>query len=308
MHARIAEVGRARFFRTREIEEWTNAVFIHPLSELVARALDRIGVHPNVVSLGGMALGVAAGFAYHEVGNVWAALAGFFLMIGWHVLDGADGQLARLSGKTSEAGKVLDGVADHVAFTAVYVGLAAALAPVYGPGIWIVVLGAGLSHLAQSAAYEFQRSSYDCIVHAKSTACVPSPADFRRGLSRKRGLARVFGIIHLGYLHVQHLASAADGKAGAAVERSLRNASDPEAVRLLYRRANLDVVRAWSVLCSNYRTIALFAFSLAGLPLYYFYYEIAVLNVALLILTTVQRRRNATLQIWIADTMRGKAA
>ncbi len=292
---------RERFIRTREIEEWTNLVFVHPLSERFARLFDRFGIHPNLVSLTGMILGIAAGIAYHQVDNAWAVSSGFLLMIGWHVMDGADGQLARLSGKSSEIGKILDGLADHVAFTSVYIGLAAALSVSYGTNVWILVVVAGLSHAVQSAASEYQRQSYDFFVHRKASARVPPLDEWRLSLRRKRGVRRILGRLYLLYLYVQHAAAGARGGTDEFVERVLRTASDPDTVRMLYRRVNIGAVRWWSVLCSNYRTIALFTFCIAGRPLYYFIFEIVVMNGVLLLLTHMQRTRNRLLRESIAD-------
>lgn len=48
-------------------------------------------------------------------------------MVVWHILDGVDGQLARLTNRQSEFGKVIDGLADNVTFVSVYFGLGLAL-------------------------------------------------------------------------------------------------------------------------------------------------------------------------------------
>ena len=93
--------------RTAEIEEWTNRVVIHPVSSRLTPWLARLGVSPNAVSLAGMACGLAAGMAYHRsVAGPAYAVAGLLLMLAWHVLDGADGQLARLT-HTQGAGRHL---------------------------------------------------------------------------------------------------------------------------------------------------------------------------------------------------------
>lgn len=304
---REPRASREAFIRTREIEEWTNLVFVHPLSTRVATTLNRFGVHPDVVSGLGMAFGVAAGIAYHHVGSEAAVVAGFLLMIAWHVMDGADGQLARLSGKTSEVGKVLDGLADHVAFASVYVGLATALATSYGANVWMIVVGAGLSHLVQSAAYEYWRQTYDYVVHGKTSARVPSIDECRQRVRTKEGGERLFAAVYLAYLHVQYAAAGADAATSATVQRAMQREADGESVREAYRWTHLQAVRRWAILCSNYRTLAIFIFCLAGLPLGYFLYEIVVLNLALLGLTRMQRRRNAQLMEWIAERPWGAA-
>ena len=61
-------------------------------------------------------------------------------------------------------------------------------------------------------------------------------------------------------------------------------------VRAAYRAVNLDAVRRWSLLCSNYRTIAIFVAALLGSPLYFFLFEIVGLNAAFAGLSAMQAR------------------
>src|SRR3546814_5178632 len=92
-----------------------------------------------------MACGVLAGFAYYHYTSWWGPLLGFLLMVTWHILDGSDGQLARLTNQQSELGKVIDGICDYMTFIAVYGGLGLAMSQRFGPAIWwlLVVAGAG---------------------------------------------------------------------------------------------------------------------------------------------------------------------
>src|SRR5262249_8817708 len=89
-----------------------------------------------------------------------ACILGFVLMIVWHIMDGADGQLARLSGKVTASGYVIDGICDYVTFIVVYVALALRLSADHGSAVWIVVVAAGGSHIIQAAAFELQRAAY----------------------------------------------------------------------------------------------------------------------------------------------------
>src|SRR5262249_41259791 len=104
--------------RTREIEEITNLYFIHPLPAALRPHLARLRITPNGVCITGMLFGIAAAFAYYHaccgLGDRRFAIIGFVLMIAWHVMDGADGQLARFTHSFSYFGKVLDGISDNV--------------------------------------------------------------------------------------------------------------------------------------------------------------------------------------------------
>src|SRR3954471_18230839 len=85
--------------RTIEIEEFTNRYVIHPISGWLVPLFHQRDIHPNTVSLAGAVSGAIAAVCYYNYEHTAAAVAGFLFMLGWHVFDGADGQLARLSGK-----------------------------------------------------------------------------------------------------------------------------------------------------------------------------------------------------------------
>ncbi len=139
----------------------TNLYFIHPIASRLTPIFAKLGISANAVSLAGMAFGISAGVAYYNYRDPRWAIAGFVLMIAWHVMDGADGQLARLTNSQSELGKILDGICDYVTFIAVYSALAAALTPRYGGWVWALAIVAGICHSVQAAAYEVQRQEYN---------------------------------------------------------------------------------------------------------------------------------------------------
>ncbi|MGI9175136.1 MAG: CDP-alcohol phosphatidyltransferase family protein [Rhodothermales bacterium] len=288
--------------RTREIEEVTNLYFIHPVSRTLVTYFARWGVQPNAVSVLGMMLGAAAAVAYYAYDYWPMAVLGFLLMIGWHVMDGADGQLARLTGQTSEIGKVLDGLCDYGTFVLVYLSLAAASAQALGPWVWIVAVLAGLSHAAHAGAYEFERQSYDFWVHGKASARPIPPDVLRRELPDREGVARLFGYLHLAYLHVQYRVAGVDWSLINELEGALCEGDDQAQVREAYRAVQRPAVRRWALLCSNYHTLAIFIACLAGSPLAYFLFEIVVLNAIFAGLRYMQAQRNKTLRLMLATS------
>jgi phosphatidylglycerophosphate synthase len=90
----------------------------------VARGLGRLGVTPNVITLIGFAIAVAA--AYFAATHVWL-YAGLLVIIG-AAFDLFDGAVARATGRTSRLGAFLDSTFDRAGEAAVYVGLIAGLA------------------------------------------------------------------------------------------------------------------------------------------------------------------------------------
>ena len=90
-----------------------------PLSRPLAATLARTPVTPDVVTFATLAfsLGVGAlvGLGWHLAGGVGIQLAS--------VIDGVDGDLARLRGRTSRFGAALDAIADRYADAAILGGM-----------------------------------------------------------------------------------------------------------------------------------------------------------------------------------------
>lgn len=290
--------------RTQEIEEATNLYIIHPISRMLVTFFARWGVRPNTVSVLGIVFGGLAALAYYHYAQWPMAVLGFVLMIGWHIMDGSDGQLARLTGQTSELGKALDGLCDHLSFVLIYVSLGLATAQVYGSWVWILAFAAGFSHVAQATAYEFQRQAYDYWVFDKASARIVQPEEFEERLPEDRSLARrMLDFMMLTYLRVQFRMAGVNTALLADLEQALQETDDQSVIRQAYRRFNLHAVKSWSLLCSNYRTIAIFIACLAGNPVYFFLFEIIVLNGTLIWLRYMQGRQNRALQAWLALSM-----
>lgn len=263
--------------RTPEIEDVTNACFIHPLSRRLTLLLAQGGVAPNAVSLAGMACGLMAGVAYFHYAAWWGPVLGAALMVAWHILDGSDGQLARLTGQQSELGKVIDGCCDYVTFIAVYAGLGLAMAHPMGPWVWALVLAASLAHAVQAAAYEVQRQAYDVAVHGKRAAELPKLEELRAQAGG--GLLQRLYVV---YVRMQYLA---DGAAATRRERlAAALARHPQLqaqIRARYREVFAPQVRAWGLLSSNYRTLAIFVAALFAVPWLYFVWVLAGLSLVM---------------------------
>lgn len=273
-----AGVVRWYAWRPAEIEEPTNRWFIHPLSWLLTCHLARWGVHPNVVSIAAFCCGLGAAVAYGFWWEGWTCSVGFGCMLLWHVLDGTDGQLARLTGKASELGKLLDGLCDHGTFAALYGALAVSLLPQMGLWAFLLAAGAGFSHFVQASAYERQRQLYEGLVLGKPGL---TPA-WERVPPALHGLYRL-------YCTVQQWLS------GERTLRACLREDVRERVRWAYRLLFRPVVYGWSVLSSNYRTAVLFLVCCAGLPAAFFWWELIGLNVLMVLLFSWTHRRQRQL-------------
>ena len=276
--------------RTEEIEAFTNLHVVHPIANRLTPLLAAAGVRPNAVSLAGMACGVLAGIAYARFPDIRFAIAGFMLMIAWHVMDGADGQLARLTHTQSHLGKILDGVCDYVTFIAVYVGLALALAPRHGDWVYGLVLISGACHAVQSAIYEAQRQEYGFWGLGRLGQ------DLLASNETPRRAGRIPDLLHAAYVRLQVLGIGGNlgyrRRLAAAIARAPEQAM---AIRQRYRDVFAPTVRRWSILSSNTRTLAIFICALFKAPLYFFCFEIAGLSLVTVILLALLPGRYALL-------------
>ena len=149
--ARTAALNLVRPLRPRELEDTLNHKLYHPLAWQLARLLARTPVTPNQVSVSGGLTVVCAAIAYISPlwgGEVWpfSAALGLLLHMAWHVIDGADGDQARMTGRTSPYGEMIDGLCDYSSHLVLYVLLGVFLAATMGPWAWAITIPAGLAH------------------------------------------------------------------------------------------------------------------------------------------------------------------
>lgn len=113
-----------------ETEDWLDLHVIRPLCYYCAKGFNVFDIHPNTVTILSMIIGAgscvlfAHGCIRYEgttglIYNLWA----FALLMVADILDCTDGQLARMSGKKSKVGRILDGMAGFVWFTPIYMAM-----------------------------------------------------------------------------------------------------------------------------------------------------------------------------------------
>lgn len=121
-------------YKSKDTEEWLDTIFNRPIGFLWAKFFNAFGIHPNVVTVLSMILGAASGYMFHYHTYVLNAFCGWsgmtcniiaILLLVWaNHYDSADGQLARMSGKKTQLGRILDGTAADVWYVSIYLALA----------------------------------------------------------------------------------------------------------------------------------------------------------------------------------------
>jgi phosphatidylglycerophosphate synthase len=279
--AAASQAAPAPTGRPREIEEWSNLKVIHPLSRVLVTLLIPTGITPNMVSVAGVFIAVAAASSYALLAWPLAAFAGFGLYVVWHVVDGADGDLARRTGRASLTGELVDGICDHLSQLILYGVFGVMAAAEFGPIAWLAAALAGISHFLQANSYETGRRKYRRWVYGAT-----SVAD-----ANKKNI----GTLGRLYVRASALVAVDDAAVEAVMAEHVRNPAAGPRARALYRDYHQPVVKARALLSSNHRTIAGFVSVLAGSPLYFFLYEIIVLNAAMLGFNARQKDRNKSL-------------
>ena len=266
---------------------------VHPLSRALVGLLIPTGISPNAVSISGVFAAAAAAAGY--VGLPWpaGAFVGFGFHIVWHVLDGADGDLARRTGRTSSNGELIDGVCDYAGRAILYVSLAWLLSGQIGWTAWPLAVAAGLSRLVQANSYETLRRNYRRWVYGVRW--------IRQDLDQAGGRRGLLGSLGGLFLWVSARVTPDDRALDAALALTLerRPAQAPAARALLRERLQPAVKRA-GVLATNHETVAVFASLLAGSPLFLFLYILLGLNAAYAASYLDQKARIARLQAELA--------
>jgi phosphatidylglycerophosphate synthase len=96
------------------------------ISVPISRQLIKFPITPNMVSIFTLGVGIASG-ALFGVGGYWNVLAGAVLSVWAGILDGCDGEVARLKLMESDFGCWLETVCDYLYYLLIFAGMAIGL-------------------------------------------------------------------------------------------------------------------------------------------------------------------------------------
>ncbi|HYD23656.1 MAG TPA: CDP-alcohol phosphatidyltransferase family protein [Croceibacterium sp.] len=270
--------GQPAAGRVPELQDPLNRYVYHPLAARLARLLQPTGLSPNTVSvMSGLLICAAAAFYTR---SDWAAAVwlGFACHLAWHVVDGADGDLARLTGRASAVGEFVDGACDYLGHGVLYVALAIVLDDAIGVWAWLLSTAAALSRVVQSNHAETQRRSFLWRVYG-----VPwlktAESDGRPVFAGGGWFSRASERVARGYVALAGWLS----PASAALDELLESAAGTRLADMRRRVRETAQRSIWlqKALGANPRTILLGASMLAGSPLWFLLTEAVALNVLL---------------------------
>ena len=279
-------------YKAYEIEELVDVYFYRRLGYLVALAARAARQTPNTISLVAAAAGAAGGAMLYDDR---LAPGGFVLLVAHGVLDSADGQLARLTDRTSELGRILDGVAGYVTHIAIFAALALrAVDRGAGADAWLWALLAGLSVAIHAQLYEYHRMSY---LRYAIQGVVPEPGGTqsraKEDLAKSSGPRLATAALYRAarwYEAMQARLAGTHPRVEQAIAARAVNGVVTTDDRSRYRESFYRLVRGWNALGDNVRRYAIGLFVFIWHIDWFVPFILGPMNLLVIVLSLWQRR------------------
>ena len=292
--------------KSADTEDWLDLHVVRPLCYYFAVLFAKLDIHPNTVTIWSMIIGAASTvfFAYgswYYAGSfgLWMNIVAILLLCLADILDCTDGQLARMTGKKSRLGRILDGVAGFAWFVPIYhvlvyrfymhhtlefewLGIAdtpenvwIATAVVYALGLWSGIVGlAGQQRLADyyiqvhlfflkgEKGSELDNSKKQQEIYNQMTKDTPT-------------VERVFQKSYIDYTRKQENKTPQFQRLLQKLKEKFGSTDNvPQEFRDEFRRRSLPVIKWNGLLTFNFRSAWLFLFCLMDVPVMNFVWEI----------------------------------
>ncbi len=277
-------------FKSNDTEEWLDVHFTRPIGLVFALFWNKFGVHPNVITILSIFLGIGAGYMFAFT-DLWHNLAGVVLLMFANFCDSTDGQMARLTGKKTLIGRMLDGFSGDVWFFCIYAAFAYRLMDEtipftdcqWGLLSWVVAAVAGiLCHSPQSSLSDYYRQIHLFFLKGKGGSELDNYAQQRaiyESLPKSQLLDRVFYYNYSNYCKSQEKRTPMFQKLFAAIRTRYNGAEGmPEEIKQEFLAGSRPLMPLTNILTFNTRAICIYVTALIGLPLLYLLFEITVMQ------------------------------
>lgn len=257
------------FYKDREIEDFLDLKFYHPLGYFFAVILGKIGFTPNMVSFLSMIVGISGVYLIYINYQVLGAV----FIIFSSVLDSSDGQIARMKNMVSRYGRIIDGLVGYVIFGSLYFAIALR----YWDGNYffiILMIFSIISNAIHSSVYDFYRTAiinvsknkYCDLLIEKQDGFLSSLYNFY--LSYQKAIC----FIHIKFINL-------------IVNRKIN-----EKQIKLYREKMLSNIQFINLLGDNWKINAIFILALFNRIDLFFFYIIFILNAVFIYVVLRQRK------------------
>src|SRR6187399_1890330 len=261
-------------FKAREVEGILDLHFYRPIGFRLAALFAKLKMTPAAVSLLAGIFGVIAGHLYFYR-SLGINIAGMVLHVCANALDNADGQLARLTHQASRKGRIIDSVADHLVFASVYIHLTLRCAFAgASPAIWLLALGAAISHALQGAGADYYRTAFLYFTGGARNGIDSSSAlraDYRKLSWGQRAWDKLLLALYLNFTLQQEVLAPRLKKLRETANTAFHGRI-PGWLEQRYRDAASHMLKWWRLLMTNTRMVVLFLLLLVGQPVYYFWF------------------------------------
>ena len=295
--------------KSAETEDWLDYHIIRPFCYYLSVFFARFDIHPNTVTIASMFIGAASAFffahgCYHYEqgwGLAYNIIAIVLLMIA-DILDCTDGQLARMTGKKSRMGRILDGVAGFTWFLPIYSALVyrfychhdiefgwfgiedTTTNVLIATGVvFVLALISGLKGLAgqQRLADYYIQVHLFFLKGEKGSELDNSTRQreiYRNMPSDSHWVERLFQKSYIDYtLKQEHVTPAFQSLMAKLRERYGSSDNIPQSVRDEFRMQSLPLMKWNGLLTFNFRSAWLFLFCLLDIPTMNFIFEIFIM-------------------------------
>tara|TARA_Y100001972_G_scaffold129198_1_gene195112 strand:+ start:3261 stop:4178 length:918 start_codon:yes stop_codon:yes gene_type:complete len=235
-----------------DIEERFDLYFSRFFGLFFAKAGRSFGLTPTQVSVISLVIGiVGGGLLYYQefwkitlIGSLFITIAG--------VLDSADGQLARMTGQSSETGRIIDGLIDNLVFASCYVGGTIYFIKEYNYWVLLVALLAGIAHSLKSALYEFYKTEYLYFAGPFESARIAYPEEIKAQIASEKSLfKRLLNYTYLDYTARQFWLSTRTRELRDRFGALAYDKKTQHDFTTSYRRRNHPLLFWWALICGS---------------------------------------------------------
>ncbi|MEE3383654.1 MAG: CDP-alcohol phosphatidyltransferase family protein [Prevotella sp.] len=278
-------------FKSKDTEEWLDVYFTRPIGLVFAIFWNKLGVHPNAITILSIFLGVGAGvmFGYTDLMH---NILGVLLLMSANFCDSTDGQMARLTGKKTLIGRMLDGFSGDLWFASIYIAIIIRLFNQNIPGtevpwhllIFVLAFVAGvMCHSPQSSLADYYRQIHLLFIKGKEGSELDNYEQQRKiyeNLPKSKWLDRLFYFNYANYCKSQEKRTPKFQKMMEGVKERYGGVENmPQELKQQFIKGSRPLMKYTNILTFNVRAITIYITCLLNCPWVYFLVEIIILNI-----------------------------
>lgn len=297
-------------YKSTDTEEWLDRVWTRPIGYWWAKLFERLGVHPNAVTVMSMIIGACSALFFAHGSYFYEGTFGLgmniiaIIMLAWaNFYDSADGQLARMTGKKTRLGRILDGAASQVWFIPIYLAIVyrfyyhhsrefaylgisdTETNSIIAACIFLAcVLYSGfVCHSRQCGLADYYRQIHLFFLKGEAGSELDNSEQQQRIYDntswQDNKLWKVFLKTYVGYTRKQEKQTPCFQRLMDALRKEYGAIENiPQAFRNKFRSLSLPLMKWTNILTFNTRAIVLYVTCLLDLPWLYFLFEIIILG------------------------------